>query len=1059
MTRKRTSRLVVLAAAATVSLNVGKFTHSALAAAAPTDIYTETWASGTLDPTYYTSNLDAGAGTASVTSGELRLVATTTPGKLQVSTPTTPGAGSLYQAPFNPNLDANGNTKVLEWNLNFQQTRNNPNSFAAGSNGSAYVLSANNSNFLAAGGEGYAVIMGMASPHALSLAHYTNGLAAMAGSGKAAPFAMVAGSVDQDSKYFSARVTYTPGDDTWKFYVRDDGAAFVDAITTPVPDNLLLGSTVLQATAGGFSGFVHNHSAEVNTARFDNIKLTLGDAVTGATPTNLIWDADATGSATDGSGTWDTANSWIKLSDNTTHATWNDSAPDIATFGTGSGSGSFTVSTGAGRIVSQITFAANSPTYTISGGTITMTGYDDDANPGTTRQAMYVEQSATISAPMNWTNNGVLHVDGAGTTLTSSGVQSGSGKILKFGTGTWLITEASSNGGGMAINNGTVRVTKSTGGVSGLGTGLTEINANATLHLDATGGPITISNGGQLNIGGNSTLKVSGTVDWDKNYIFMATGSVGSPRESTIHVDSGGTFIQSRLLKNDSLPDENFHTIHVDGPGTLKLINGGAGASATAKDVFSGSWDLSAGTVILGQKTEKRAGSSGDVLNNLGFKGGDSTFANTATIRGSAVLIGTENEPNSGPGDIDAYRAGIILQGGTLASGGGDRPAGTYVGKDTNWAGVWETVAGTTSTIATYDPLKPAVARTTTLKYGHGWANGNVSNTTWNGNLVIDAGTTTGGAFVIDRTAFGGTINVGPNVTFTVTPGAGLTLKNSTDSISDGVDHVSVVNNSSAPGVLIQGSAKNVGNLDGTGSTTVDPGSGLTANRVRQSALTMNANVTVRQQGGVNGTSNIGTLTRDPSATLNLSNNNLVTGNAVGSWSGSYSGILGDVAAGRNGGTWNGIGIITNEADAQPGPGKTTLAVATGAQVKGLGVGQTATWAGQVVDDNDTLVMYTWNGDANLSGFVDADDYFQIDSNYGDTTASAITFNNGDFNYDGEIDGDDYILIDQGFAASQVNSPFPTAAPLGGVSAVPEPASLGMLVIAAAGLLGKRRRR
>ena len=38
---------------------------------------------------------------------------------------------------------------------------------------------------------------------------------------------------------------------------------------------------------------------------------------------------------------------------------------------------------------------------------------------------------------------------------------------------------------------------------------------------------------------------------------------------------------------------------------------------------------------------------------------------------------------------------------------------------------------------------------------------------------------------------------------------------------------------------------------------------------------------------------------------------------------------------------------------------------------------QTASFGGQTVSPTDVLIMYTYNGDANLSGNVDADDYFQ----------------------------------------------------------------------------------
>ena len=95
------------------------------------------------------------------------------------------------------------------------------------------------------------------------------------------------------------------------------------------------------------------------------------------------------------------------------------------------------------------------------------------------------------------------------------------------------------------------------------------------------------------------------------------------------------------------------------------------------------------------------------------------------------------------------------------------------------------------------------------------------------------------------------------------------------------------------------------------------------------------------------------------------------------------------------------------------------------------------------------LVMYTYAGDANLDGKINADDYFQIDSNYNQNgNNAAISFHDGDFNYDGKIDGQDYFLIDQAFAdqGSIALSP-PLGGGLAGVSAVPEPASIMGLVV------------
>jgi hypothetical protein len=64
------------------------------------------------------------------------------------------------------------------------------------------------------------------------------------------------------------------------------------------------------------------------------------------------------------------------------------------------------------------------------------------------------------------------------------------------------------------------------------------------------------------------------------------------------------------------------------------------------------------------------------------------------------------------------------------------------------------------------------------------------------------------------------------------------------------------------------------------------------------------------------------------------------------------------------------------------------------------------------VDNNAILVKYTWNGDADLSGKIDSDDYFQIDNGF---LVHSTGYRNGDFNFDGKVDSDDYFLIDNAF--------------------------------------------
>jgi len=87
----------------------------------------------------------------------------------------------------------------------------------------------------------------------------------------------------------------------------------------------------------------------------------------------------------------------------------------------------------------------------------------------------------------------------------------------------------------------------------------------------------------------------------------------------------------------------------------------------------------------------------------------------------------------------------------------------------------------------------------------------------------------------------------------------------------------------------------------------------------------------------------------------------------------------------------------------------TTLAVSINDTGTGVLFGQ---FAGEAVDANCVLVKYTWDGDMNLDGVVNADDYFLIDIGF---LSQAGGYRNGDLNYDGVVNADDYFVMDIAF--------------------------------------------
>jgi hypothetical protein len=132
---------------------------------------------------------------------------------------------------------------------------------------------------------------------------------------------------------------------------------------------------------------------------------------------------------------------------------------------------------------------------------------------------------------------------------------------------------------------------------------------------------------------------------------------------------------------------------------------------------------------------------------------------------------------------------------------------------------------------------------------------------------------------------------------------------------------------------------------------------------------------------------------------LDLKDNDLLvsyTGTSpLGTWNGSaYTGLSGMVQSGRNGGAWNGSGIVTSMNTA--GPVRTTL-----------GISQSAA---------SVRIAYAYAGDANLSGIIDGDDFFAIDQGYSTQTGG---YARGDFDYNGRTDADDYFIIDSNYNKAQ----------------------------------------
>ena len=229
-------------------------------------------------------------------------------------------------------------------------------------------------------------------------------------------------------------------------------------------------------------------------------------------------------------------------------------------------------------------------------------------------------------------------------------------------------------------------------------------------------------------------------------------------------------------------------------------------------------------------------------------------------------------------------------------------------------------------------------------------------------------------------------------------------------------------------------------------------------NSSHMASLTVGEDASAEVTPGLTKVLRVDSVNIGPEGKLDLKDNKLITNTPVGNWDGTkYTGIQGEVSRAYDFGAWDLPGIMTSMPDAGPTVGKATIGVATGEQALFLAPTETGVFAGQTITGATTIAMYTWAGDVDLNGYVDAVDYGTIDQwiQFPGTTG----YTNGDLNYDGVIDAVDYGIIDNGIQLQGAPIPINGGAATGGLTAVPEPASLSALALGFGMMLRRQRRR
>jgi hypothetical protein len=303
---------------------------------------------------------------------------------------------------------------------------------------------------------------------------------------------------------------------------------------------------------------------------------------------------------------------------------------------------------------------------------------------------------------------------------------------------------------------------------------------------------------------------------------------------------------------------------------------------------------------------------------------------------------------------------------------------------------------------------RSSIADDTSGFYGTGttaWSAGTVEKVS-----TALGGGTAAGTLELNRDA-GAPVTVQPGATLWIKAGA-VDAYGGTDPFTDTTTGVSVnVKNDSASsynrsaGLVISGGTKQINSLT------------MTSGAPGKTEVADGATLVLKDQGSGNAWSQNNC---QDSLNLNTSGTLDITNHKIEFISDTETYLLGLVTNAYNSGAWN-----------QPGITSSILASNEAVGVTDQGV-------------TGVLVAYTLGGDSNVDKTVDVSDLSILGANYG--TATGATWDTGDSNYDGAVDVSDLSILGANYGSTATST------------SVPEPATLGLLMLGGVGLLARRRR-
>jgi hypothetical protein len=216
--------------------------------------------------------------------------------------------------------------------------------------------------------------------------------------------------------------------------------------------------------------------------------------------------------------------------------------------------------------------------------------------------------------------------------------------------------------------------------------------------------------------------------------------------------------------------------------------------------------------------------------------------------------------------------------------------------------------------------------------------------------------------------------------------------------------------------------------VEGTGRLEVTGGS-FFGDRIRQRELAISGTGRVALEAA-GGTSRVNTLSIVSSGRLDLRDSAMVIDYPAAGPS-PFDDVRAAVSSGYAGGSWNGVGIISNRA-VNP-PGRWGVGYAEAAEI-GLAGGM---FLGEPVDATAVLMRYTLAGDADLDGTVGVADFSRLAAGFN----LPASWSGGDFNYDGTAGIADFSALAGNFNRVLAAEPARTT--------IPEPATVAVAVLLA----------